>query len=404
MRFPTGLTALTHRDFRLFWSGQCVSLVGRWMQAVGLAWLVLELTDSPLRLGIANALQFAPILLLAFVAGALADRVPKRRLLLWTQGALMAAALALAALTATGHIRYWQILVLASIMGIANALDMPTRQSFVIELVGREDLINAVALNSAVFNAARIVGPALGGILIARYGVAIAFLVNGVTYAPVLGALVAMEAGRTSHGLRTGLRAEITDGLRYAAQVPLVSLILSLVLAVSIFVMNHNVLVPLLARDVLQEDVNGFGLLMAAVGAGAILAAAILAQFGRGRLPLPGLVAAAVVASLGILALTPVREFWLAAGLLFVAGFAQIVFLSSSNTTLQITTPDELRGRVMSLYTLAFAGMSPVGSFLIGGVAEAFGTPAACAVGGGLGLACVLGLTAVWARRRAFAW
>lgn len=401
MRLPTALRALDHRDFRLFWSGQCVSLVGRWMQSVGLSWLVLELTNSPLALGVVNSLQFAPILVLSVFAGALADRISKRRLLVGTQGGLMFTALALAALTWTGHVAYWHLVALAVAMGVANALDMPIRQSFVIELVGRDDLMSAIALNSMVFNAARIVGPAVGGLLIARYGVGIAFFLNGVTYAPVLAALLAMEIGGAPRTGRAAIRAEIADGLRYAVGSPPTLLILSLVFTVSIFALNHNVLVPLIARDVLHESVNGFGFLMAALGAGAVTGAAILAQFGRGRPPLAGLVSAAVVVSAGILALALVRHFWLAAALLFVAGAAQILFLSGCNTTLQVTTPDELRGRVMSLYTLAVAGVSPIGAFVIGGIAQVLSTPAACAAGGGLGLLCVLALTALGARRRA---
>jgi MFS family permease len=404
MAFPTGLRALNHRDFRLFWSGQLVSITGRWMQAVGQSWLVLELTGSPLKLGIVNALQFAPILVLAVLAGAVADRLPKRRLLVGSQLGLMVPAAALAWLTWTGRAEYWHVVVLATVMGIANALDMPTRQSLIIELVGKDDLMNAIALNSGVFNAGRIVGPALGGLLIARHGVAMAFFVNAVTYLPVVAALLAMETRETPRRPRTTtLRHEIGDGLRYATGSPPVALILSLVLAVSVFTINHNVLVPLLARDVLGAEVRGFGFLMAAVGAGAVAAAGALAQFGRGRAPVGGLAGAAVVLSTGILVLSVVRDFWLAAGLLFVVGAAQILFLSRCNTTLQITVPDELRGRVMSLYTLVFAGVSPVGAFLLGGIAEAFGTPAAFAAGGGLGLACVLALTLRWMRRSALA-
>ncbi|HEV8308349.1 MAG TPA: MFS transporter, partial [Methylomirabilota bacterium] len=394
--------ALNHRDFRLFWSGQLVSLVGRWMQSVGQSWLVLELTGSPLKLGIVNSLQFAPILVLSFLAGAIADRFSKRRLLVLSQATLMVPAFGLAALTWTGRVEYWHVVVLATVMGIANALDMPARQSMIVELVGKDDLINAIALNSGVFNAARIVGPAVGGVLIARYGVAIAFLLNGLTYLPVIAALLMMRLDPLPRVLRgTTIRAEIADGLRYAMGSPLVSLILSLVLVVSVFTINHNVVVPLVAREVLRLDVQGFGFLMAAVGAGAVVAAAILAQFGRARTPVAALVAGAVVVSAGLLALAAVREFRSAAAVLFVMGLAQILFLSSCNTTLQVTVPDELRGRVMSLYTLAFAGVSPFGAFLIAGIAEAFGAPAACAAGGGLGLACVLAFAARGARQAA---
>ncbi len=393
MRFPSTLRALNHRDYRLFWTGQFVSLVGRWMQSVGQSWLVLELTESPFKLGIVNSLQFAPILVLSFPAGAIADRFPKRSLLILTQLALMVPALAIAALIWTGSVRYWHVAVMAGVMGVANALDMPTRQSLVVELVGKDDLMNAIALNSAVFNAARMVGPAAAGLLIARYGVAIAFFLNGVTFLAVVAALAAMRlAPRPAPRPGTGIRREIAEGLRYASGEPVISLVLSLVLAVSVFAINHGVLVPLIARDVLHEEVRGFGFLMAALGAGAVTGAVGLAQFGQGRPPLAAVVTPAIVVSAGVLALAAVQQFWIAAALLFVVGVSQILFLAGSNTTLQVTVPDELRGRVMALYTLVFAGMSPFGAFLIGSVAEAFGARAACLAGGGLGLACVLGL------------
>lgn len=396
MRFPTGLRALNHRDFRLFWSGQLVSLVGRWMQSVGQSWLVLELTDSPLKLGIVNSLQFAPILVLSFPAGALADRLPKRSLLTLTQFVLMVPALAVAFLIWGGLIQYWHVAVMATVMGVANALDMPTRQSMIVELVGKDNLMNAIALNSAVFNAARIVGPAVGGLLIARYGVALAFFLNGVTFLAPIVALLAMRTEAPARSRGGSLAAEVADGLRYALGSPVTSLVLGLIVAVSVFVINHNVLIPLFARDILGQDVRGFGFLMAALGAGALVASALLAQFSRGRPPLAAVIVPGMIVCAGILALAAVRDFWIATAVLFVVGLAQILFLASCNTTLQVTAPDELRGRVMSLYTLAFAGMTPVGAFVIGSIAEAFGVVAACAAGGGLGLIGVLALTARW--------
>lgn len=397
MRFPRALRALGHRDFRLFWSGQLVSLTGRWMQAVGQAWLVLELTGSPLKLGVVTSLQFAPLLLLSVPAGAVVDRFRKRRLLIGTQVGLMIPALALAALVWAEYVTYWQVVVLATAIGVANAVDMPTRQAFVVELVGKDDLMNAIALNSAVFNAARMVGPAVGGLLIARYGVAVAFFLNGVSFLAVILALLRMrreDAPRRTEA--APFRAAVVDGLRYASGSPVIALLLSLVLVISVSVVNHGVLVPLLARDVLGAEVRGFGLLMAALGAGAVTGAAILAQFGRGRPPLGAIAAAAAAAASGILLLAAVRQFWLAAVVLFLVGVAQILFLSSCNTTLQLLAPDELRGRVMALYTMVFAGMSPVGAVFIGGVAESFGTPVACLAGGGVGLACVGALWTRW--------
>jgi MFS family permease len=364
------------------------------MQAVAQAWLVLDLTASPLRLGIVNALQWAPILVLSVVGGALADRLPKRQLLVTTQTALMLPALAIAVLVWTGRVEYWHVALLAAGMGVANALDMPARQSIVVELVGKDDLVNAIALNSALFNGARIVGPAAAGLLIARYGTGIAFFLNGVTFLPVIGALLVMRI-EAPPVARPGasVTGEIAEGLRYALGSPVISLLLGLVLAVSVFALNHTVLVPLVARDVLRQEAHGLGFLMAALGGGALAGAMALAQFGRGQLPLGAVLSAAAVTSAGVLALAVVRDVWFAAALLAVTGAAQILFMASCNTTLQMAAPDALRGRVMSLYAVVFAGVSPIGSLLVGWLAEVFGTRVACAVGGGVALACVVALS-----------
>jgi MFS family permease len=392
MRFPAGLHALNHRDFRLFWMGQGVSVMGSWMQTVGQAWLVLDLTGSPFKLGLVSALQFGPLLILSLVAGALIDRWPKRRLVIGTQIALMVPALTLALLSWTRVVQYWHVAALALTIGVVNALDMPTRQAIVAEIVGRDDLLNAIALNSAIFNAARVTGPALGGLLIAHYGVAPAFLLNGLSFVPVVLALLAMHHSAPVRPPReTTIRQEIGDGLRYALRTPQVSLVLFLVLAVSAFAINHNVTVPLLAREVLGQGARGFGLLMSSLGAGALSGALIMALFsGRGRPKPVALIVPALIVTSGVLSLAAVRQFRMAAVILFIVGLSQIVFLTSCNTTVQIAVPDELRGRVVSVYILVFAGMTPVGALLVGAVAEAFGVPSACALGGGLALACVL--------------
>jgi MFS family permease len=400
MPWPAGLRAFRHRDFRLFWSGQLVSLVGTWMQSVGQVWVVLELTGSPFKLGVISALQFGPMLFLSLLAGALADRVRKRRLLLLTQGALMLQALALAALDWTGQIQFWHVAVLAAFYGVANTIDLPARQSFVGELVGKGDLMNAIALNATVFNGARVVGPAVAGLLIARYGVAPAFLLNGLSF---LGVLVALAAIRNEGAPRPRAAAtlgqEILQGVRYAAATPQVGLILGLLLVVSLFVLNFNVLVPLVARDVLHEGARGFGLLMASLGLGAVAGALALAAMTRTRPPLALIVAAALVTAAGLVGFSAVRHFWVAAVALAVMGFAQIFFMASCNTTVQVTAPDHLRGRVMSLYAMVFVGVHPFGALLAGGMAEKWGVGAACLWGGVMGLCLVLALTLLWRRR-----
>ena len=400
MALPAGLRALGHRDFRLFWFGQLVSLIGTWMQSVGQSWLVLELTNSPFRLGLIGALQFGPILLFSFLSGAISDRVRKRRLLLGTQTALMLQAFTLAVLVWSGHVQFWHVAVLAALYGLATTLDMPSRQSYVAHLVPRGDLMNAIALNSAVFNGARVVGPAVAGLLVARYGTAAAFVLNGASFIAVIAALAAIRTeGAPSPRRGIGLRAEIAEGVRYAAGTPRVALVMSLLVVVSLFVINMNVLVPLIAREVLHEGAHGFGLLMASLGLGAMAGALAVAALAVGRPPLGMVVGPALAAAGLLLLLSTARHFGTTAAVLVALGFAQIVFMTSCNTTVQIAVPDELRGRVMGLYALVFAGMTPIGALIMGTVAEHWGVSRACAVGGSAGLVLVLALTIGWRRR-----
>lgn len=361
---------------------------------------MLQLTDSPFRLGLVSTLQFLPILLFSLVTGAAADRFPKRRMLLGTQTALALQALTLAALVFAGQVRYWHVAVLALLYGCANVLDIPTRQAFVVELAGREDLVNAIALNSAAFNTARIVGPAAAGLLIGRFGVGPAFLLNGLSFLVVIGALAAVRAeGRPRPRPPGGVLAEVGEGLRYALATPRVAMVLGLVLTMSVCVFNFNVSVPLFARNVLGAGAEGFGFLMSAVGFGAVTGALSLATLGGRRPPLAAIGVAAVVACVGLLALATVERFGAAVPLLFVIGFGAIIFMAGCNTTLQLGAPDELRGRVMGLYALMFGGSTPIGSFLVGSLAEVAGVRVALMAAGATGLA-VLGAIALWWRRR----
>jgi MFS family permease len=394
------LGAFRHRDFRLFWGGQLVSLIGTWMQSIGQSWLVLELTGSPFSLGVVNALQFLPILFLSPVGGTLSDRLGKRRILLVTQATMMVQAFALAALVRSGHVRYWHVAVLAVIYGLGRAIDIPARQAFLTDLVGRPDVPNAVALNSVVFNGARIVGPGVAGLLIARFDVAIAFFLNGVSFIAVLLALLAMRTeGHPDPAGRLGLRQGLLGAVSYAASTPAVTFTLALLVVVSLLALNFNIIVPLIARDVLNEGAQGFGLLMSSLGAGAIVGALSVAFLRRGRPPFSLLAGSGAVLSAGVVVLSLARHFGLAVGVLAVLGCFQIVFSTGCNVALQLTAPDALRGRVMGLYAMAFAGVTPFGSLLIGTMAEHLGVRAACALGGTSGLAAI-GVLAFFARRR----
>jgi predicted MFS family arabinose efflux permease len=398
MALPDSLRSLRHRDFRAFLAAQVVSQVGTWMHSVALAWLVLSLTNSPLLLGLINTLQWGPMLLLAVVSGAIADRVPKRRLLMATQGTLACTTLTLAALVATGAVAYWHLGILALCAGLANTLDNPARQSFVIEMVGRDDVVNAVALNSAAFNSARIVGPAVGGLIIARFGVAPAFFVNAASYLVVLATLATLGAeGRSRRQRPTTMRQEITEGLSYALRTPRIRAVLAVLLVTSFCVFNFSMWVPLLARNVLGQGAQGLGFLMAAVGLGAVSGALTLGVVVPRHPPLALLHAGSAAACAGLLVLATVQSVWLAAAALFVVGFSGVVAVAGCNTSLQLSSSDELRGRVMSLYTLIFGGSFPIASFLIGAVAERWSVSAAFFVWGVSGL---IGIGALLAVRR----
>jgi MFS family permease len=395
------LGAFRHRDFRLFWGGQLVSLIGTWMQSVGQSWLVLELTGSPLSLGVVNALQFTPILLFSTVGGALSDRLGKRNILLVTQAVMMVQALLLAVLVRSGHVRYWHVALLAAIYGLGRAIDIPARQAFITDLVGRPDLPNAVALNSVVFNGARIVGPSIAGLLIARFDVAVAFYLNALSFVAVLVALLAMRTeGAPDPAGQLGLREGVLGALTYATETPSVRFILSLLVVVSLLGLNFNVVVPLIARDVLNQGAQGFGYLMSALGGGAVVGAGALALLRSDRPPLGFLAGSAAILCAGVAGLGLVAHFPLAMVVLAVLGCLQIYFTTSCNTSLQLITPQALRGRVMGLYAMAFAGVTPFGSLLVGTLAEHLGVRAACAIGGVLGVLAVGALVLVERRRR----
>ena len=283
MHYPsvikTLFSSLRHRNFRLFWSGQLISLTGTWMQNLGQAWLVLELTHSSLKLGVVSALQFLPMLFLSFPAGVLIDYFPKRRIIIWTQIVMMILAFTLAALQWTGVVQYWHVVVLATILGVANTVDMPARQAFIIEMVGKEDLMNAIALNSSIFNAARAVGPAVAGLLIGALGTGACFFANGLSYlAVILGLwLIRFDEPRTTRQGDYHIIADIREAMGYIRKTPVVLVTILLVAVVTIFGTNFNVLVPVFARQELHRDAASFGFLMSAFGTGALIGAVSLA-------------------------------------------------------------------------------------------------------------------------------
>jgi MFS family permease len=385
---PSPFAALRHRNFRLFFVGQLISLIGTWMQRIAQAWLVLQVTNSPFLLGFVGALQWLPVLALSLIGGVTADRVNKRALLVMTQTAQMLLALALGILVLRGAIQFWHIAVLAAALGITAAFDIPARQAFIFEMVEGADMMNAVALNSTIFNAARLLGPAVAGIAVGTVGMAWAFLANGVSFLPVIAALLLMRVRRAPSpvDVRVGLVAHLREGLAYLGQRPAAMQVITLVAAQSIFVMNYTVLVPVMARDVLHQDAPGFGFLMSAQGAGALLGGLGVASVSAlGPRPM-FLFGGATVLALANLLLAGIRNFTLAAAVLGLAGVSLVLFTATANTALQMSAPDHLRGRVMAMYAIVMGGMTPVGSLVQGFLAEIWGAPGALAVGGVGGL------------------
>ncbi len=395
--------ALRHRNFRLFWFGQLVSLVGTWMQSVAQAWLVLQLTHDPFWLGVIGAIQFLPVMIFGLFAGIVVDLLPKRRTLVGTQTSLMALALILAALSFSGAVQVWHIVVLAFGLGLVNAVDMPARQAFVIEMVGRDDVANAVGLNSAVFNAARIVGPSIGGILIAVVGVTACFFINGLSFIAVIVGLLAMRDRDLRRGVRLArprsVRAvadNLAEGLGYVRRTPVVLLAVAIVGLVSTVGMNFNVQLPALAT-VLGVGATGFGFLWSAMGAGSLVASLAVATVRRPRVwvMLGGaLTLGATEMLLGAANLLPLAM--LAA---FGAGAGAMAMTATANSTIQLAVPDALRGRVMSVYTTVFAGSTPIGALYAGWLASTYGTAASLLVGGALSIVFAVPAT-IWVLRR----
>ena len=400
MPLPHGLRALHHADFRRFYAAQLVAQIGGWMQTVAQSWLVLQLTNSPFKLGLIATLQFSPVLLFSIVTGAVADRLPKRRLLVVTQTTLACQALLLGALVATGRAEYWHVAVLGLVLGFANVFDQPARQSFVMELVGKQDVASAVALNSAAFNAARIVGPAMAGVVIARVGVGPAFFVNSAGFVGVILTLLRLKArGLPASEVRAPMLEDIGEGLRYARRTPRLLLAMGLVLIVSLCVFNFTVYVPLLARTVLGLGAEGFGFLMASLGLGAVAGALTVGMRGSREPGLAQMFVSAMIAFASLLGLAATRHVWMAVPLLFVTGYFGIMLMASCNTSMQLRAPDALRGRVMSLYTWVSGGIFPIGAFIVGAISQRWGVSAAFLWNGILGLA-VLTAIMLWWRLR----
>jgi MFS family permease len=380
-----GLSAFKHRNYRLFFFGQLISVIGTWMQTTAQAWLVTDLTSSAFRVALVAVFQFLPVLFLSLVGGMIADRLPKRNLLVFTQIASALLAAILAVLVWTDRVELWQVYVLALCLGIVNSFDLPARQAFVVDMVGKGDLVNAVALNSALFNAARIVGPAIAGILIATVGVAICFAFNAVSYIAVIVGLLMMRLKTVPRATNRGGLAEMREGIAYVRTTPVLLLPIILVGFVATFGMNFNVWIPLLAKHELKTGAGEFGALTAALGVGSLIGALVLAFMGK-RPQYNVMISTAALLGLANLVLAIAGAIPLAVGvalaILPLNGFAMTTTMAMANSIVQTESRDELRGRVMSVYMMVFGGTAPFGALLAGLIASALGTPASIAIGG----------------------
>jgi MFS family permease len=391
-RWLEAFRALRHRNFRLYFFGQLTSLTGTWMQTVAQSWLVLKLTNSPLMLGVVTFANYLPILVVALFAGVVVDHVDRRRLIIVAQVLLMLSAFVLAALTWTGMVRVEHVVILAAFNGIVSSFDMPGRQAFVVEMVGMEDLPNAIALNSMMFNGARTIGPAVAGMLIYLVGTATCFFLNGVSYLAVIWSLFAMRLPRrTIESAGVDLLRRVREGMIYVWEHQASRYLLLVVAINSGLGMQYSVLMPVFAQNILHAGSRGYGILMGAQGVGAVIGAVSLAwRSGTPRGLRQSLTAGLFMTALAIIAFgcSSSMVFSLLAQLFIGAGL--INYMATTNTMLQIFVSDELRGRVMSFYTLSFIGLAPLCALMVGFIGQHLGPQPSVIICGALSLGCAL--------------
>jgi MFS family permease len=393
------LAALRHRNFRLFCFGQIISLCGTWMQSVAQTWLVYRLTHSEFLMGLTQFCLQIPVFALAPLGGLVSDRRPRRRIVVLCQSLLMAQALALGLLTVTGRIAVPEILTLAVVMGCINAFDMPARQSFIVEMTGKEDLLNAISLNSSIFNAARVAGPALAGLLVHKVGEGPCFLLNAASFVPVVLSLLAMQLPPYQKLAVEEPWEHLMQGFRYAYQTVHIRYLLLLLAAATMSGATALVLMPFFADAILGRGSQGLGALLASMGVGALAGTLILA--GRGTTQ--GLIRVVLLGSAGLgvslILLGVSRNYQLSLLIMLALGFSTLRQLAATNTLIQSLIPDEYRGRIMSMYTMNVVGLVPFGSIATGAAAERFGAPATVAAGG---FVCLAATLLFWVRRDRF--
>ena len=393
-RWPRTLRSLQHRNFRLYWSGQVISQIGTWMQVVAQGWVVYNLTDSPLMLGLVNFAALLPVLPVSLLAGVLSDRFPRRKLILIAESVLMAEAFVMAGLIWLGIIQVWHVMLLSFIYGTASAIEQPARLAFILDVVGKEDLTNAVALNASGNNTGRILGPALAGLIIAAYGEAACFLINGISFLAVILALVAIRiVEATKPKVPLQVLGSLKNGFQYMLNNKTILNLLVIVSIASFLTIPYITLMPVFARDNLQLGADALGFLMTAVGVGAILGALLVANLHAGRRGF-WLLAVNIIGPLFLVLFAMSSTYWVSLLLVTLVGASNSIRFTLANSLLQLNTSDEYHGRVMSIFNLLFAGMSRVGAVLIGGFGEMVGT--SLVLGLSAGLSAVLGILAIF--------
>jgi MFS family permease len=396
-------SALKIPNFRRYYAGQGISLIGTWMQSVAQSWLVYVLTHSATDLGLAVALQTLPVLVLGPYGGVIADRVDKRRLMVVLQSAMGLQALVLGVLTVMGIVRFWEILVLAVVLGLNNSFENPCRQAFVLEMVGADEVRNAVSLNSTLLNAARAVGPAVAGVLIATVGVGICFLFNAASFVAVVFSLVTMDTALLKPSPPAArAKGQVREGFRYVAHTPRLLIPLVMMAIVGTLAYEFQVVLPVVAKGTFHGGAEAYGFMTAAMGFGAILGGLVTAARGKTGVRPFTIAAGALGLALGLAALSPALAFELVA--LAIVGYASVSFMATGNTTLQLESDPSMRGRVMSLWAVAFMGTTPIGGPLLGWIIAETNGRVGLAVGAvSCVLATAIGVTAVWksAPRRA---
>lgn len=380
-KFFQGFPAFRHRNYQLYFAGQLISLIGTWLQMVAQGWLVLQITHSAFWVGVVSGLGTLPVLFFSLFGGIIIDRLPKRNILIFTQAASMVLAFILGLLTIAHTIDVFSISVLSFLLGIVTALDLPTRQAFAVELVGKEALTSAIALNSGTFNSARVVGPGIAGIIIASLGVGGAFILNGVSYLAVLVALLCIEVKQEVSKVHPHPLQAITEGIRYCVHHPVISQLLLFAGVTSLFGFSYSTVMPVIAQNTFHLNAAGLGYLYSASGIGALVATILLSVFSKKISPVAFILGGSAFFILFITAFTFTDNVVLAMISLFFAGGGIILQFATINSTIQHIVPDGLRGRVLSIYTVVFLGMMPLGSFLVGFLSENYGTALAIRLG-----------------------